>query len=463
MLYKNIKKGALKMNDTICAISTALGVGAISIIRVSGIDAIKIVNKLFCGKNLEKCPTHTIHYGFIMDGKEKIDEVLVSVMRAPKTFTKEDIVEINCHGGIATTNKVLELLLINGCRQAEPGEFTKRAFLNGRINLMEAEAVMDLINGKTEEARRVAINNLSGAGTKMIKSLRDDLVNIISNIEVNIDYPEYHDIYEVTVNDLKNKIDVFKSQLEMIIREYQNTKIIKEGIKTVIIGRPNVGKSSILNSLLNDNKAIVTDIPGTTRDIVEGAISFDGILLNIIDTAGIRETTDIVEKIGVLKSLEKIAEADLVLVILNNNEKLSDDDMMILDKTKNKTSIVVINKNDLESKIDTDILKNREVVYTNTVDSLGVQELKDKIREMFKLDEIKKSDYNYITNTRQLVKVKECLGRINDIKKSLNDEIPLDMVEIDLRDIWEILGEITGESYTEELLDELFSKFCVGK
>ena len=451
------------MNDTICAVSTALGVGAISIIRVSGIDAIKIVNKLFCGKNLEKCPTHTIHYGFIMDGKEKIDEVLVSVMRAPKTFTKEDIVEINCHGGIATTNKVLELLLINGCRQAEPGEFTKRAFLNGRINLMEAEAVMDLINGKTEEARRVAINNLSGAGTKMIKSLRDDLVNIISNIEVNIDYPEYHDIYEVTVNDLKNKIDVFKSQLEMIIREYQNTKIIKEGIKTVIIGRPNVGKSSILNSLLNDNKAIVTDIPGTTRDIVEGAISFDGILLNIIDTAGIRETTDIVEKIGVLKSLEKIDEADLVLVILNNNEKLSDDDMMILDKTKNKTSIVVINKNDLESKIDTDILKNREVVYTNTVDSLGVQELKDKIREMFKLDEIKKSDYNYITNTRQLAKVKECLGRINDIKKSLNDEIPLDMVEIDLRDIWEILGEITGESYTEELLDELFSKFCVGK
>lgn len=451
------------MNDTICAISTALGVGAISIIRVSGTDSIKIVNKIFNGRNLENVPTHTIHYGFIENNKEKIDEVLVSVMRAPKTFTKEDIVEINCHGGIATTNKVLELLLLNGARQAEPGEFTKRAFLNGRINLMEAEAVMDLINGKTEEARRIAIKNLSGAGSKMIKSLRDDLINIISNIEVNIDYPEYQDIYEVTVKDLENKIVVFKSQLENIVREYENTKIINEGIKTVIVGRPNVGKSSILNNLLNDNKAIVTDIPGTTRDIVEGMISFDGILLNIIDTAGIRETLDVVEKIGVEKSLEKINEADLVLVILNNNEELNEDDLMILDKTKNKTSIVVINKNDLDSKIDITKLTGRETVYTNTVNVLGTIDLKNKISKMFKLDEIKKSDYNFITNTRQLAKIKECLKRINDIEKSLKDEVPLDMIEIDLRDIWNILGEIIGESYTEELLDELFSKFCVGK
>ena len=451
------------MSDTICAISTALGVGAISIIRVSGSDAIKIVNQLFSGKNLEEVETHTIHYGFIVENEEKIDEVLVSVMRSPRTFTREDIVEINCHGGIATTNKVLELLLLNGCRLAEPGEFTKRAFLNGRMNLMEAEAVMDLINGKTEESRRVAINNMQGAGSKLISKLREDLSNIISNIEVNIDYPEYQDIYEVTVNDLENKLKHFKESLEKIVREYSDGKIITDGIKTVIVGRPNVGKSSILNKLLNDNKAIVTDIPGTTRDIVEGSISFNGILLNIIDTAGIRETSDVVEKIGVEKSLAKIDEADLVLVILNNNEELNEVDKDILEKTKNKTSIVVINKNDLESKIDNKYLENREVIFTNTIDLLGIDSLKDKITKMFNLEEIKKSDYNYITNTRQIAKIKECLGKVYEIEEGLKNEIPLDMLEIDLRDIWNILGEIIGESYTEELLDELFSKFCVGK
>lgn len=451
------------MNDTICAISTALGVGAISIIRVSGIDAIKIVNKLFSGKNLEECPTHTIHYGYIMDHDEKIDEVLVSVMRAPKTFTREDIVEINCHGGIATTNKVLELLLLNGCREAEPGEFTKRAFLNGRMNLMEAEAVMDLINGKTEEARRVAMNNLQGMGSKLIENLREDLVKIISNIEVNIDYPEYNDIYEVTIKDIHDKIKYFKDELEKIIMEYENGRIITEGIKTVIVGRPNVGKSSLLNKLLDYEKAIVTDIPGTTRDIVEGTISFNGILLNIIDTAGIRDTDDVVEKIGVNISLSKIDEADLVLVILNNNEELNEVDLDILNKTKNKTSIVVINKNDLDSKIDMNLLKDREIVYTNTINLLGIESLKNKITKMFNLDEIKKKDYNLITNTRQIAKVKECLERIKDIENSLDNEMPLDIIEIDLRDVWNILGEIIGESYTEELLDELFSKFCVGK
>ena len=366
------------MNDTICAISTALGVGAISIIRVSGKDAIKIVNNLFSGKNLEECPTHTIHYGYIMDHDEKIDEVLVSVMRAPKTFTREDIVEINCHGGIATTNKVLELLLLNGCRDAEPGEFTKRAFLNGRMNLMEAEAVMDLINGKTEEARRVAMNNLQGMGSKLIEKLREGLVKIISNIEVNIDYPEYNDIYEVTIKDIHDKIKYFKDSLEKIIMEYENGRIITEGIKTVIVGRPNVGKSSLLNKLLDYEKAIVTDIPGTTRDIVEGTISFNGILLNIIDTAGIRDTDDVVEKIGVNISLSKIDEADLVLVILNNNEELNEVDMDILNKTKDKTSIVVINKNDLDSKIDMNLLKDREIVYTNTIELSGIEDLKEK-------------------------------------------------------------------------------------
>ena len=451
------------MSDTICAISTALGVGAVSIIKVSGQEAIRIVNKLFSGKNLEEVESHTINYGYIVDNGEKIDEVLVTIMKSPKTFTREDIVEINCHGGIATTNKVLELLLINGCRMAEPGEFTKRAFLNGRINLMEAEAVADLINGKTEEARRVALSQMQGSGSKLISQLREELVGLISNIEVNIDYPEYQDIYEVTIADIKNKIKRFHDSLTEIINNYENGRILTDGIKTVIVGRPNVGKSSILNKLLDYNKAIVTDIPGTTRDIVEGSISFNGILLNIIDTAGIRETDDVVEKIGVEISLSKIKEADLVLVILNNNEELNEDDIDIINKTKDKTSIIVINKNDLDSKIDLSRLEGRNIVYTNTVTLEGIDTLKDKITELFKLEEIKKNDYNYITNVRQISKIKECLKRIDDIKEAINNKVPLDMIEIDLRDIWDILGEIIGESYTEELLDELFSKFCVGK
>lgn len=451
------------MNDTICAISTALGIGAISIVRVSGNEAIKIVNNIFCGKNLLEVPSHTIHYGYIDDKEERIDEVLVSIMRAPKTFTREDIVEINCHGGIATTNKVLELLLLNGCRLAEPGEFTKRAFLNGRIDLMEAEAVMDVINSKTDDARRVAIKEMQGMGSKLISKLREELSNIISNIEVNIDYPEYNDIYEVTKNDITEKLTHFQQSLLKIIQEYENTKIIKEGIKTVIVGRPNVGKSSILNKLLDYNKAIVTDIPGTTRDIVEGEISFNGILLNIIDTAGIRNTDDKVEKIGVEMSLSKIDEADLVLVVLNNNEELNEMDLNLLEKTKNKPNIVVINKNDLDSKIDMQKLMGREIVYTNTIDLLGIESLKEKITKMFNLEAIKKQDYNYITNKRQVAKIKECLARLNDINKSLQEEMPLDIIEIDLRDIWNMLGEIIGENYTEELLDDLFSKFCVGK
>jgi len=451
------------MNDTICSIATSLGVGAISIIRVSGKDAISIVNKIFKGKDLEKAKSHTINYGYITYNEEIIDEVLISIMRSPKTYTMEDVVEINLHGGIATTNKVLEILLLSGCRLAEPGEFTKRAFLNGRIDLMQAEAVSDLINSENDKARKVAINGIKGNASNLIKDLRHDLINIISNIEVNIDYPEYEDIYEVTINDVKLKINDIKTKLTNIVREYEDGKLIQDGIKTAIIGRPNVGKSSLLNRLLASDKAIVTDIPGTTRDIVEGDILINGIKLNIIDTAGIRETEDIVEQIGVKKSLDILSDANLVLLLLNNNEKLTSIDLELIEKTRDKTTIVVVNKNDLETKIDLSKYNFSNIVYINTLDDLGIKSLKDKIKEIFNLEKLEKSDFNYITNTRQIAKVKECLNIINDVENGIEDNLDLDLIEIDLRNIWETLGNIIGESYSEELLDELFSKFCVGK
>lgn len=450
------------MQDTICAVSTSLGVGAISIVRVSGPDTVKIVNKIF-DKDLSKMKTHTIHYGHIVDKKEIIDEVLVMLMLAPHTYTKEDVIEINCHGGIATTNKVLELLLSNGCRLAEPGEFTKWAFLNGRIDLMQAESVMSLLEASNDKSRKVSINNLNGYGSELIKKLREDLVNLISNIEVNIDYPEYEDIYEVTKNDIESKIGDIKAKLENIINEYRDGKIISDGIKTVIVGRPNVGKSSLLNRLLNQEKAIVTDIPGTTRDIVEGDILIDGIRLNMIDTAGIRNTFDTVEQIGVNKSLENIKEADLVLLLLNNNEELTGIDKDLIEATESKTTIIVVNKNDLETNLDVSSYGNRDIVYINTLNNEGIIALKNKIKELFNLERIDKSDFNYITNARQIAKIKECLNSVNDIIDGLENDLPLDMIEIDLKSCWETLGAIIGETYSEELLDQLFSKFCVGK
>ena len=331
------------MNDTIAAISTALGTGAISIIRVSGDDSINVVNKIFKGKDLTKVMSHTINYGYIAYNNEIIDEVLVSIMKSPKTFTKEDIVEINCHGGIATTNKVLELLLTNGARLAEPGEFTKRAFLNGRIDLINAEGVMDLINSKTEKNRQISINKLNGKASNLIKELREKLIKIISNIEVNIDYPEYEDIEVLTNEKILPKVMTFKNDLEKIIKDSEDGKIINEGINVGIIGKPNVGKSSLLNALLEEEKAIVTDIEGTTRDIVEGKINLGGIILNIIDTAGIRETDNLVEKIGVEKSMEIIDKVDLIIFVLNNNEFISEEELKILDKIKDKNCIILIN------------------------------------------------------------------------------------------------------------------------
>ena len=451
------------MNDTIASISTTLGVGAISIVRVSGNDSIKIVNSIFKGKNLEKVDSHTINYGHIISDSEVIDEVLVSVMRAPKTFTMEDVVEINCHGGIATTNKVLELLLLNGARLAEAGEFTKRAFLNGRIDLIEAESVMDVINAKTDKARKLSINQLEGRVSTIIRSFRQELLELLASIEVNIDYPEYEDIAVMTVDNIKSEVTHIRERLVKIVSESENGKIIRDGIKTVIVGRPNVGKSSILNKLLDYDKAIVTDIAGTTRDIVEGEINLDGILLKLVDTAGIRETDDVVEKIGVNRSLEELENADLTIVVLNNNEKLEDYDKELLNKVKNRNSIVVINKCDLDRKIDINLIENDNVIEINTVDFDKIDVLKNKIKELFNLDKIEQSDYTYLSNIRQITLAKECLEILNEVENAVDRNDPVDLIEIDIKRIWTKLGEIIGDTYSDELIDQLFSQFCLGK
>ena len=450
------------MNDTIAAISTSLGVGAISIIRVSGPDSIQIVNKLFKGKDLTKVDTHTIHYGHIVYENEVIDEVLVSVMKAPKTFTTEDIVEINSHGGIATTNKVLELLLISGARLAEPGEFTKRAFLNGRIDLIEADGIMNVIASKTDKARKQSINQLSGKVSNRIKSLRDKLVAIIANIEVNIDYPEYEDIEEVTIDKIKPSLLDFKEELVNIIEKSDEGKIINQGINVGIFGRPNVGKSSLLNTLLEEEKAIVTDIEGTTRDIVEGVINVNGILLNIIDTAGIRETDNVVEKIGVEKSKSIMDSCDLSILILNNNEPLTEEDKVLIETLKTKKHIILINKIDLESKLDTSLI-DEECLKISALQDKGIEELKQKIIKLFNLGELETEDLTYLSDARSISLLKQSLSYINESLTSIDNEEPIEMAEMSIKAAWDTLGEIIGETYKEELLDELFSRFCLGK
>ena len=449
------------MDDTIVAISTSLGVGAISIIRLSGEDSINIVNKIFKGKDLTTVPTHTIHYGYIVDNNEIIDEVLVSVMRTPKTYTKENIVEINCHGGISTTNKVLELVLSNGARLAEPGEFTKRAFLNGRIDLVEADGIMNLISSKTETSRKMSINELSGKVSSLITGIRDDLIQIISNIEVNIDYPEYEDIEVLSNEKILPSIHKIKDTLIKTIKESENGRIINEGINVGIIGRPNVGKSSLLNSLIEEQKAIVTDIEGTTRDIVEGQIKLNGVLLNIIDTAGIRETDNIVEQIGVEKSYEIIDKSDLIIFLLNNNEPLTKEDLQLYHKIKNKTHIIVLNKTDLKQVIDLTPIKE-EVLKVSLLNN-DASIILDKIKELFNLEKLETSDLTYLSNARSISLLKKSLNNISNAIDNINNNDPIDIVELELKDAWSTLGEIIGETYTDELLDELFSRFCLGK
>ena len=451
------------MDDTICSISTALGVGAISIVRVSGKDSIDIVNSIFKGKDLQKVNTHTINYGYIISNNEIIDEVLVSVMKAPKTYTTENIVEINCHGGISTTNKILELLLLKGARLAEPGEFTKRAFLNGRIDLMNAEAVGDLINSETDKSRKISINTLTGSISKLIKEIRKDLLNISANIEVNIDYPEYEDVIELTNRDIKPKINTILNKLNKLLEESKNGLLIKNGIDVAIVGKPNVGKSSLLNQLIGQDKAIVTDIAGTTRDIVEGKIQLDGFILNLIDTAGLRETSDIVEQIGVNKSKEILDKADLIIVVLNNNEIITQEEINLLKEIKDKNVITFINKDDLDNKLDEKLIPCENIVYGNTKSIENLNNLKNKIKELFNLEKIKTDNINYLTNSRQISLVKRSIQSLNNCLESIKNENEIDLLAIDIKECYDLLGEIIGSTYKDELLDEIFANFCLGK
>lgn len=449
------------MDDTIVSISTSLGVGAIAIIRLSGPKAIEIVNKIFKGKDLTKVDSHTINYGYIKESDTIIDEVLVSIMRAPKTYTTEDVVEINTHGGIATTNKVLELCLTNGARLAEPGEFTKRAFLNGRIDLTQAEAVEDIITSTTDKSLNLSMNQLTGSLKKLITDTRKTMVNLMANIEVNIDYPEYEDAENITIPLLKEKLVPIKNKLSKLLEESKNAKIIKDGIDVALIGRPNVGKSSLLNLFLEEEKAIVTNIAGTTRDIVEGQTIINGIKINFIDTAGIRNTTDVVEKIGVEKSKQMISKADLNILILNNNEPITNEDKELLELIKSKPSIIFINKNDLETKLDLEQMPN--IVQGNTLSLEGIKDLKQKIIEYFNLEKIEVKDATYLTNARQNALIKNTISYIDQALEDIENEVPVDMIEINIRAAWDTLGEIIGATYKDELLDELFSNFCLGK
>lgn len=447
------------MDDTIVGISTALGVGAISIIRISGKKSVSIVNKIFKGNDLEKEESHTFSYGHICFNNETIDEVLISIMKSPKTYTTEDIVEINCHGGINTTNKIVEILLENGCRLAEPGEFTKRAFLNGRIDLIEAEAVNDLIYAKTDASRKLALNNIDGKLTEKIKNIREDIVSVIANIEVNIDYPEYEDIEVVTHESLLPKLKLIMEDMENLLKGAQNGRIIHDGLNVAIIGKPNVGKSSILNGLIDEEKAIVTDIAGTTRDTVEGSITLNGIAINFIDTAGIRDTSDTVEKIGVDKSKEISKRADLVIIVLNNNEKITSEEEELINNIDNNKRIVFVNKSDLDKKLSLNV----SYITGNTIEINGLEQLKNEIIKKFELGKIVTGDLSYISNVRQLDLIKKAIKELNKAIESINNGISIDIVQIDIRSAWELLGSIIGACYQEELIDTLFSNFCLGK
>lgn len=451
-------------DDTIIGISTALSKGAISIIRLSGDDAIKIVNKVFKGIDLSKVEPNTINYGHIVDfdSCQIIDEVLVSIFKAPKSYTKEDVVEINCHGGLFVTNKIYEQLVLLGARPSEPGEFTKRAFLSGRIDLTKAEAVMDVINAENSAALKIANSALNGKISTFVDKKRQELLDIIATISVNIDYPEYDDVEQLTNEDILPKLKTIKLELEDVLNNAKSAKLLKNGINTVIVGKPNVGKSSLLNTLIGENKAIVTNIPGTTRDIVEASINLGQVTLNLIDTAGIRITEDVVEKIGVEKSKEQINKADIILCVLDGSEPINEQDKEILNEIKNKCHLTIINKIDLEQKINLREVDDN-VLFISTKNNNTIKELENKILETLNLNNLFNKDITYISNARQLEKINFAIKALDEALTTIENEATIDFVDIDIRKAWLYLGEIVGQTSTDNLLDELFSKFCLGK
>lgn len=442
-------------DDIIVAVATARQEAAISMIRLSGEGCIEFVSEMFTGNIITK-PSHTITYGYIVDENRKIDEVLVNIYRAPRTFTAEDMVEINCHGGIYITNQIMALCLKRGARMAEHGEFTKRAFLNGRIDLAQAEAVADMVSAKTDLSSDLALKGIEGRVSKLIKKLKESLIQIITQIEVNIDYPEYDDIEELTAQKLLPMTQTFEAQVQKILRNARNGQLIKNGIKTAIIGRPNVGKSSLLNALLEEEKAIVTDIAGTTRDIIEGQINLDGIILQLIDTAGIRQTTDVVEKIGVERSLKAAKEAELVLLVLDSSQPLTNEDEELLELTKDMNRIIILNKVDLGSVLDI------EGIAISAKEG-QIEALQDKIAELFEIGDLRASDEVYLSNLRHIQLMEQCLSSIQKAIQAMKDEIPVDLIVVDLYDAWHCLKEILGQEAKADLLDELFSRFCIGK
>jgi tRNA modification GTPase len=458
--------------DTIAAISTPMGEGAIAIVRLSGEEAIIIADKIFkgmTGKKLTDMPTHTIHYGHLVDPKngQVVEEVMLSVMKGPKTFTKEDVIEINCHGGIVSVNRVLQLVLKYGAKLAEPGEFTKRAFLNGRIDLSQAEAVMDLIRAKTDRAMNVALGQIEGRLSKLIKKLRQEILETLAHVEVNIDYPEYEDVEEMTHRMLKEKASLVEKEIKKLLQTSSQGKILREGLSTVIVGRPNVGKSSLLNSLVHENKAIVTDIPGTTRDVIEEYVNVKGVPLRLLDTAGIRETEDIVERIGVERSRQVLKEADLLLLVLNYADRLTEEDENLFKAVEGMDVIVIVNKTDLPQVINMErvgeLASKHKIVITSLLEDEGIDELEEAIASLFFAGSIEAGDLTYVSNSRHIALLNQALLSIEEAINSVEMGIPIDIVQIDLTRTWELLGEIIGESVHESLIDQLFSQFCLGK
>lgn len=457
--------------DTIAAISTAPGEGAIGIVRISGDDAIRIADEVYRlkDKRLKEQASHTIHYGHIVDPKndEVIDEVMVTVLCAPKTFTREDIVEINCHGGIVAINRILQLVLRMGARLAEPGEFTKRAFLNGRIDLSQAEAVMDLIRAKTDKSMQMAMRQLDGELSKLIQNLRQEILNTLAQVEVNIDYPEYDDVEEMTLQLLREKTQQVSQGIRALLNTASQGKILRDGLKTAIVGRPNVGKSSLLNVLLREEKAIVTDIAGTTRDTIEEYVNVRGVPLQLIDTAGIRETDDVVERIGVERSRKALNEADFVLLILNQSEELMDEDLRLLEQTKDFKRIILLNKTDLPTKIDMGKVKefatDSEIVTTSMLKKEGIDQLEEKIADYFFQGKMNERDATYLSNTRHIALLEKAEQALQEVANGVEMGMPVDLIQIDFTRAWDLLGEITGDTVQDELLTQLFSQFCLGK